>query len=182
MLQITIPATELWDESKEEFILTKERTIQLEHSLVSLSKWESKWCKSFIHTRNKTNEEIIDYIKCMTITQNIPDEAYLCLSKENIDQIEAYIDAPMTATTVSNQKKGKINNEIVTAELIYYWMIVLGIPVKFEKWHINRLITLIQLCNAKNDTKKKKPMSTSEMINKYATLNDQRRKALNSKG
>ena len=182
MLQITVPATELWDESTEEFIYTKERTLQLEHSLVSLSKWESKWCKSFIHTRNKTNEETIDYIKCMTITQNVPDEVYTCLSHDNIKQIEKYIDAPMTATTVTNQKKGKINNEIITAELIYYWMIVLGIPVKFEKWHINRLVTLINLCNSKNDNKKKKPMSSSEMINRYASLNAERRKALNSKG
>ena len=182
MLRITIPATELWDEKNERFITVKEQTLQLEHSLVSLSKWESKWCKPFLYTRNKTYEEIIDYIKCMTITQNVPDHAYLGITQENINQIEAYIQAPMTATTYSNKQKGKINNEIVTAEIIYYWMIALNIPPEYRKWHINSLITLIDVCNIKNKNQKPKRISTSEAINRDAALNAQRRKMLNSKG
>lgn len=182
MLQITVPAREMFDEVNETFVTTKEQTLQLEHSLVSLSKWESRWHKSFFYSKNKTNEELLDYIKCMTITQNVKPEIYNCLSKENIADIEAYMNDSMTATTVSGQKKGRINNEIITTEIIYYWMIALNIPDKYEKWHINRLITLINVCNAKNKNTKTKPMSSSEMINKYASLNEQRRKAMNSKG
>ena len=139
MLQIIIPAREasdLWDEKNEEFIpipATKEQTLQLEHSLLSLSKWESKWCKPFFTKEEKTNEEIIDYIRCMTITTNVKPDVYYCLSKENISEVIKYIDAPMTATTFSKQKRGGINREQVTSELIYYWMIALNIPFECQK-------------------------------------------------
>ena len=119
MLQITIPGVEKWDEDKEEFVYTKSRTISLEHSLVSISKWESKWCKSYFSTRDKTTEEVIDYIKCMTITQNVPDYVYENLTNGNIAEISAYIEAPMTATTFSNDNS-KPNREIITTEIIYY--------------------------------------------------------------
>ena len=98
MLQITIPSIELWDESKEEYVYMKERTLQLEHSLVSLSKWESKWCKSFISNKNITEEETMDYIRCMTLTQNVPKEVYDYMPDSTIEQITAYINAPVTAT------------------------------------------------------------------------------------
>ena len=180
MLQIIIPAAELFDENEGVFIKTKEQKLQLEHSLVSLSKWESKWCKPFLYTDNKTYEETLDYIKCMTITQNVDPSTYNYLSKENIEQINNYIHAPMTATTISNQKKGKINNEIITAELIYYWMTVFNIPFKCEKWHINRLITFIQVCNVKNQPSKKQ--NTSDIITSQAALNEERKKKLNTRG
>ena len=98
MLQITIPARELWDERTEEFVSGPERVLQLEHSLVSISKWESKWCKAFLKDNNKTDEELFDYIRCMTITQNVPPEVYSQLTTENIKQIHDYMNAPMTAT------------------------------------------------------------------------------------
>ena len=154
MLQITIPAmNDLWDERNQQFLSIKETTIQLEHSLLSISKWESKWNKSFINTKDKTEDELIDYIKCMTITKNVDPNIYVCLTAENIQEIVNYINAPMTATTIRDT--GKSNHEIVTSELIYYWMISLNIPVKFEKWHLNRLITLIRVCSIKNQPAKK---------------------------
>ena len=120
MLTITIPARELFDEKTEQFVYTKEQTLQLEHSLVSLSKWESKWKKPFFATKEKTNEETIDYIRCMTITQNVDPMIYNFLTDENLLAIHDYIEAPMTATTFSDSTNGKKNREIITAELIYY--------------------------------------------------------------
>ena len=181
MLKIEIPETELWDEGKEEFITIKKKTLALEHSLVSLSKWESKWCKPFISKETKTHEETIDYIKCMTLTQNVDSNIYNYLTKENINDINKYIDAPMTATWFS-ERKGKSGNggKQVTAELIYYWMIALNIPFECQKWHLNRLLTLIRVCNEENQPTKK--MSTREVMNRNAALNAARRKRLNSKG
>ena len=180
MLKITIPATEQWDEQKQEFVQTKEQTLQLEHSLVSLSKWESKWCKAFLSKNEKSYEETIDYIKCMTITQNVNPEVYNCLTADNIEQINKYIEAPMTATYIFDDSPNKINNETVTAELIYYWMIALNIPVDFQKWHLNRLLTLIKVCNIKNSPPKKR--SRREIASSYAALNEARKKQLNTKG
>lgn len=179
MLQITIPAmNDLWDERNQQFLSIKETTIQLEHSLLSISKWESKWNKSFINTKDKTEDELIDYIKCMTITKNVDPNIYVCLTAENIQEIVNYINAPMTATTIRDT--GKSNHEIVTSELIYYWMISLNIPVKFEKWHLNRLITLIRVCSIKNQPAKK--MSRGEIMQRNAALNADRKKRWNTKG
>lgn len=179
MLQITIPAmNDLWDERNQQFLSIKETTIQLEHSLLSISKWESKWNKSFINTKDKTEDELIDYIKCMTITKNVDPNIYVCLTAENIQEIVNYINAPMTATTIRDT--GKSNHEIVTSELIYYWMISLNIPVKFEKWHLNRLITLIRVCSIKNQPAKK--MSRGEIMQRNAALNTARKKRWNTKG
>lgn len=180
MLRITIPAREYFDESTEEFITIDEQTLQLEHSLVSLSKWESKWCKSFLSNKDKSYEETIDYIKCMTLTQNVKPETYSYLTIENIQQINDYIEAPMTATSFKEDKNGKKNREIITSEVIYYWMIALNIPFECQKWHINRLLTLIRVCNIKNQPPKK--MSKRETASTYAAMNAARRKKLNSKG
>ena len=180
MLQITIPAVELWDERTNEFTQAKEQTLQLEHSLVSLSKWESKWNKPFLTKKDKTFDETIDYIKCMTLTQNVKQDVYSRLTSQNIAEINKYIEAPMTATTFSNEKKGGINGEQVTAELIYYWMITLNIPFECQKWHLNRLITLIKVCNIKNQPPKKR--SKREIMSRNSALNAARRKQLNTKG
>lgn len=180
MLQIVIPALEQWDEAKQEFVYEKEQTLQLEHSLVSLAKWESKWCKRFLTKDEKTQEETIDYIRYMTITQNVKPEVYTRLTNEHIKEINEYIAAPMTATTFSEQRGGKGNREQVSAELIYYWMIALNIPVEFQKWHLNRLLTLIKVCNIKNQPPKK--MSKREITSRNAALNAARRKQLNSNG
>ena len=181
MLKITIPATELWDESSERFIYTKEQTLQLEHSLVSLSKWESKWNKPFFSKEEKTIEETLDYIKCMTLTQNVDPKVYNSLTDDNIRQINMYIDSAMTATTFSKSIGDKKNREIVTSELIYYWMIALNIPLECQKWHINRLFTLIRVCNIKNQPAGKK-QNQKELASYYAQLNKERRAKLNSKG
>lgn len=180
MLRITVPATEQWDEAKQEFVNSKEQTLQLEHSLVSLSKWESKWCKSFFSKEEKTYEETLDYIKCMTLTQNVKQEVYNCLTKENIDQINKYIEAPMTATYFHENNNSRSGRESITSELIYYWMITLNIPFECQKWHLNRLLTLIRVCNIKNQPPKK--MSRREIMNRNAALNAARRKQLNTKG
>lgn len=180
MLTITIPATEAFDEIKGEFISTKEQTLQLEHSLISISKWESKWCKPFLSKQDKTTEEVIDYIKCMTLNKNVSDEVYSCLTQDNITAINEYIAAPMSATTFVEDRQGKRNNEQITSELIYYWMIALQVPSQYEKWHINRLLNLIRICNIKNAPPKK--MSKRSIASQYASLNAARRQQLNTKG
>lgn len=179
MLKIVIPGIELYDEEKEEFITTKPQTLHLEHSLVSLAKWESKWNKPFLTKDNKTYEEIIDYIRCMTITQNVSEDTYRLLTSENIQQVIEYIELPMTATTFSNQKKTP-SRDVVTAEIIYYWMISLNIPFECQKWHLNRLLTLINVCNIKNQPQKK--ISRKEIMSRNAALNAARRKQLNTRG
>ncbi len=180
MLRITIPAVEQWDEAKQEFIYTKEQTLSLEHSLVSLSKWESKWCKPFLTKQEKTFEETLDYIKFMTLTQNVDSEVYNYLTNGNISEINEYIEAPMTATYFSDEKTSKTSREQVTAELIYYWMIALNIPFECQKWHLNRLLTLIKVCNIKNQPPKKR--SKKDIMSRNAALNAARRKRLNTKG
>lgn len=180
MLRITIPACEQWDEAKQEFIYSKERRLQLEHSLVSLSKWESKWKKAFLSKQEKTTEETIDYVRCMTITQNVDPSVYDRLTRENIIQVNEYISAPMTATTFRDTDPKSGNGEVVTAEVIYYWMIALNIPFECQKWHLNRLLTLVKVCNIKNSPPKK--MSKSEVMKQNAALNAARKKKLNTKG
>ena len=181
MLRITVPAREYYDENKNEFINTKEQTINLEHSLVSLSRWESKWHKPFLNNKEqKSMEEIRDYIRCMTLNQNIDPRVYLNLSSDNFKEIQEYIDDPMTATTFKEEKTGRPNREIITNELIYYWMTAYQIPVEFEKWHLNRLLTLIRVCSIKNAPPKK--MSKGEILKNNAALNAARRKAYHTKG
>ena len=180
MLTITIPAAEFYDDNRGEFVYAKAQTLKLEHSLVSLSKWESKWCKPFISTADKTDEEALDYIKCMTLTQNVDDDVYSRLSPSNILEIDEYINAPMTATVVADDKKGKKSREIITSEVIYSWMISLHIPQEFQKWHLNRLLMLIRVCTAQNTPKKKR--STYEISCDYAALNEERKKKYNTKG
>lgn len=180
MLRITIPATELWDELAQQFVTVNEQTLQLEHSLVSLSKWESKWHKAFLSKVEKTQEETLDYIRCMTLTQNVNPKVYKYLTNDNIREINEYIGNPMTATVFSEEKSNSTNREVVTAELIYYWMVALNIPFECQKWHLNRLLTLIRVCNVKNAPPKKR--SKRDILSRNAKLNAARRKQLNSSG
>jgi len=180
MFQLTIPGVEEWDPVKEEFVTKiKEHTLQLEHSLVSLSKWESKWCKPFLSQDTRTFEETIDYVRCMTITQNIAPDVYKYLTDDNIRSVNDYIDAKMTATWFSDKAgiKGKRGNETITSELIYYWLIAYNIPWECQKWHLNRLLTLIRVCEVKNNPPKNNKMSMNEIYSQNRTLNDARRKA-----
>lgn len=178
MLKITIPETEFFNEETSEFVKVGKQTLQLEHSLVSLAKWESKWKKPFLSRTNKTREETLDYIKCMTLTQNVNPMVYSCLTQKNYAEVEAYITDPMTATTFSD--KGKPNREIITAEILYYDMIALNIPFECQKWHLNRLIALIRVCSIKNTPSKKIPKG--ELARRNRELNAARRKAHNTQG
>lgn len=180
MLQIIIPSVEMWDEVEEKFVYTKEQKLSLEHSLVSLSKWESKWCKPFLSKEAKTIEETIDYIRCMTITQNVNPDIYRYITNENIKEVNKYIEAPMTATIINEPKSNSVNREQITAELIYYWMIALNIPFECQKWHLNKLLTLIRVCNIKNRPPKK--MSKSQLMSRNTALNAARKRQLNTKG
>lgn len=182
MLKIIVPSSELWDEEKQEFVYGKEQTLILEHSLVSLSKWESKWNKAFLKKEDKTTEETIDYVRCMTVNQNVDPEVYYRLSQKNIDDINDYIAAPMTATHIpsNDSKKRGFNRETVTSELIYYWMIALNIPFECQKWHLNRLLTLIEVCNIKSQPAKK--MSKREIASRNAALNEARKRKLHTRG
>ena len=179
MLDIIIPESERFDEKKGEFIYIKEQRICLEHSLISLSKWESKYEKPFLSS-DKTPAEVLDYIRFMTLTQNVKPEVYYCLSKENIEDIQKYIEAPMTATTVPKSNKRNPVHEIVTSELIYYWMVALNIPFECQKWHLNRLLKLIEVCSYKNEPPKK--MSRSEILQRNRQLNAARRAKYHTKG
>lgn len=181
MLQITVPISpEGWDEARQEFVDPQVKTLQLEHSLVSISKWESKWHKAFLSKKDKTEEEIFDYVKCMTLTQNVDPSVYDHLTVDNVNQIKAYIEDPMTATVINTNSSDKSNKETVTSELIYYWMIALNIPSEYQKWHINRLLKLIEVCNVKNSPPKKR--SKSDIMRSNAALNAARRKQLGTRG
>jgi len=180
MLRITIPAKEMWDEQKRMFFESKEQTLQLEHSLVSISKWESKWQKPFLTNSKKTIEETVCYIRCMTITQNVDSLTYSCVTNDIIEKVNAYIENKMTATWFSEKKQGLGSSEQITSELIYYWMTAYNIPFECQKWHLNRLLTLIRICGVKNEEPKKR--STKEMIQHRRELNEARKKANQTKG
>lgn len=182
MLQIIVPGIELWDEENNEFVFGDEQKLNLEHSLFSISKWEAKWRKPYFSTtKEKTEDEIIDYIRCMTLNEDVDQSVYNRLSRENADAISKYLEEPMTATYLSKINSSGKSTEIITAELIYYWMVALTIPVEqFEHWHINRLLTFIEVCNRKNQPPKK--MSRRDIISRNASLNAARRKSLNTRG
>lgn len=180
MLRLTIPQMEYFDDDSQTFITIKEQSLQLEHSLVSLSKWESKWKKPFLSKDEKTIEETRDYIRCMTITQNVDPAVYIGLTNKHIKQVNEYIDDSMTATWFNEENKKGGVKKIITAEVIYYWMISLNIPFECQKWHLNRLLTLIRVCNAENTPPKK--MSKKDLISRNRALNAARKKNLQTKG
>lgn len=180
MLQIEVPEQEFWDADLGEFITSKPKTLQLEHSLVSISKWESTWKKPFLSKEEKTYEETIDYVRCMTITQNVDPNTYLALTPEIIEQVNAYISDSMTATFFSGKEPGRGSGKIVTSELIYYWMVALNIPFECQKWHLNRLLTLIKVCNLESAPPKKR--SKRDVMAQNKALNAARRKRLGSRG
>lgn len=179
MLELIIPGLELYNEETNEFTCYDDVKLELEHSLVSISKWESKWCKPFLDGKDKTLDEIVDYVKCMTISDNIESDVYDRLTEENLVVINEYIGRPMTATTFNNEKKST-GREIITSEIIYYWMVSFNIPFECQYWHLNRLLTLIKVCNVKNNPPKK--MSQKEILARNKALNDARKKELGTRG
>lgn len=179
MKKIRIEGQRYFNPHNNEIITIKEQEIQLEHSLVSISKWEQKWHKPFLGT-DKTAEEVADYVRCMCMSQNVDPLVFQYMSEANLKEIDEYIADPMTATTFSEKKSGG-SKEILTNEIIYWQMITLGIPVEFQKWHLNRLLTLIKVCSIKNNPNAKK-MSRSEVMQRNRELNRARRAANHSAG
>jgi len=180
MLTVKIPACEYYDSEKDEFLYTKEQTLKLEHSLLSIAKWEERWEKPFLKEDEKSPEEYVDYIRCMTITQNVDPLIYRHLPKEVINQIGDYIDKKMTATWFREDQTKRPNKEIVTAEVIYYWMFSYGIPLDFQKVHLNKLMTLIRVFSEKNSPPNK--MSRNEIYAQQRKLNAMRRKQHGKRG
>ena len=180
MLEISVPATSYFNEVTGEFVETKAVVLQLEHSLISLSKWEAKWHKPFLSKEKKTDAEALDYIRCMTKTQNVDPLVYYAIPKDQLDKIDAYLEDTMTATTISELQPQKPNHKIITNELIYSWMFSLGIPMDCEKWHLNRLLMLIRVCNIENGPQRK--MSRKEILSQNHALNLARKRQLNTRG
>lgn len=180
MLTIKVGGEELFNEETEQFETDITAELTLEHSLVSLSKWESKWEIPFLDTQKKTEEQVLDYVKMMIVGSEPAPEVFAKLSNGNLLAVNSYINAKMTATTVFKVSSSRGSEEIITAELIYYWMIALGIPFECQNWHLNRLLMLIEVCNIKNSPKKK--MSFAERAQMQRTLNEQRRAQLGSSG
>lgn len=180
MLKITIPGVESYDELKSEFITSDEVHLQLEHSLASLSKWESVWEKPFLSDEPKSLEETVAYVKDMVLTPEVPDEVFDQLTNDNLRQINDYIAKKMTATWFNERGPKKPNTKTITSELLYYWMVAHSIPFECQYWHLNRLLTLIRVCNAENAPEEE--MSQADMLAERRRLNEERRKQFGTKG
>jgi hypothetical protein len=179
MLRLMVTMAEAFNEETSEFVPSEVFVLDLEHSLASLSKWESQFEKPFLGKTEKTDEETLWYIQAMTLTPNVPDEVYARLSNQNLADINGYINAKMTATTITERDQ-RPNTEIITAEIIYHWMVTYQIPFECENWHLNRLITLVRVCNHKSAPPKR--MSRADAVRQQRELNAQRRANLRTRG
>lgn len=180
MLRIVIEASEVYNEEDSSFQTFDDIVLELEHSLISLSKWESKYQKPFLSSDKRTGEEIFGYLKAMVVSPEVDlDVLYRC-SQKDIDKIQEYIDSSQSATTFGIMPERRGPGEVITSELIYYWMVAFNIPFECETWHINRLFSLIKICNIKNAKPRK--MSRNEIAMKNREINEKRRKELNTTG
>ena len=188
MFTLHIPETELFDENTQEFISTKETVLNLEHSLASMRAWEAKWEKPFLADDKKSAEEVKDYLRCMLVSRDKPEPPEECpelnfLQAPQIEAVMNYINKKSTATWFSDANKNKATGHgkgsIITAELIYYWMVALEIPFECQYWHLNQLLTLIRVCNEKNNPKK---MSSADVLARNKKLNEARRKKYHTRG
>ena len=182
MLTVIVSGTEIYNEETEEFGSFDDFTLELEHSLISLSKWESKFQKPFLAKENKTAEETLWYVKAMILNPMYPTDLFQRLTQENLDEINAYIESSQSATTFGTMpdSKGRGSPETITSELIYYWMIAFNIPFETQYWHLNRLFSLIRICNTKQSKPRK--MSKAEVAQRNRDLNAQRRAQLGTSG
>ncbi len=179
MITVSIPGGEIFDEQRRKFISVKGRTIQLEHSLISISKWESKWKKAFLSRAQRTPEELMDYVRCMTITPDVDVNLYMFLTEQNIMDIQIYIDDTMSATVFRGEDKPKVTPKPRTSEQIYAAMVMLGIPFECQKWHLNRLLNLIHECELLNSGSKMDRKSSAKMMRE---MNAARRAKHHSRG
>lgn len=182
MLTIIVLGDEYFNDDTAEFETHGDIVLELEHSLVSLSKWESKFQKPFLGSGTKTPEEIFCYIEHMIVTPNLPPEVFSRFTQQNLDAINAYIESKESATTFGEMPERKGKNEVITSELIYYWMVAFNIPFEVERWHLNRLFALIRICNIKNSNSKPKKMSKHELAQRNRELNAKRRQELGTSG
>lgn len=180
MLTLFIKGDELFDEVSQTFIETTAATIRLEHSLISLSKWESIFEKPFLSTNNKTNDEIISYIKFMILDDLVDESIVYRLDQENLNEVNRYINSSQSATTFGTMPEKRGRGEVITSELIYYWMVAFTIPFECQTWHINRLFALIRICNIKNSKQKK--LSSHEIASRNRELNEKRKEQLQTSG
>lgn len=175
MLELSFPSFEGYDDIEECFFTIEGRVIHLEHSLSSLAKWESKWRVPFMQyegTEPKTIEQMVDYVRCMTLDDDVDPRLYSLVDTKMLNYVIEYINEPMTATWFK-ETGSRRNRSIVTAEVIYYWMVTLQIPFECQYWHLNRLLTLIRVCNEKNAPSKK--MRKSSQLRQQAELNAKRK-------
>lgn len=179
MLKLTIPKSEDFNERTSEFEIHTEVVVELEHSLVSLSKWESKWEKPFLGEDEKSDEQTLDYIKFMCLDENLPEEVFSRFTTTMFERVRDYIQASMTATWFK-EDKGRPSREVITSEIIYYWMIQNNVPVEFQHWHLNRLITLLKVCSHKNKPPEK--MNPRDAAAKQRALNEARKAKYNTSG
>ena len=194
MLTLTIPGKQNWDPVKQEFLYTAPVELKLEHSLLSLAKWESKWHIPFLSNAGAmTREQGLDYLRCMTVSKGVPPEVYTRLTREQCDALNAYMNDPATATWFRGERKPNEpppadtrprrrtgSGTETTAEVIYSQMFQLGIPKECEKWHLNRLLTLIRVCQESQNPPKK--MRSREWAAERKALNEKRKAKMHTRG
>jgi hypothetical protein len=180
VLKLFVNGDEFYDEASNTFSTVGDVVLELEHSLVSLSKWESEFQKPFLSPGDKTPQEIFSYIQAMILNENFDPTVINRLTQENLDKINAYIESKQSATTFGHMPETTGRGETITSELVYYWLVAFNIPFECQNWHLNRLFALIRICNIKNSKPKK--MSRSEVVQRNRELNAQRKAQLNSTG
>ena len=179
MLEIIVPANEIYLPAENRFVAIPSCTLTLEHSLISIAKWEAKWHTPYLNAKKRSSAQEFDYIRCMVVGPVKNDYVFSVLTPENIAQIRAYMEESMTATTFSKGQRST-SREVVTAEILYCRMFANNIPMECQKWHLNRLLTLIRVCSIKNAPSKK--MGKNSILSRNAQLNAARRQQLNTRG
>lgn len=180
MLRLIVPGNEVFHEDTATFESFDDVELELEHSLVSLSKWESKYKKPFLSSNQKTTQEVFSYIEAMILTPVYPPDIVASFTQTNFNQIHDYIESAESATTFGAMPERKGKGEVITAELIYYWMVIFNIPFECELWHLNRLFALIRICNIKQSKPKK--MSRTEIAMRNRELNAKRKEQYHTRG